>query len=115
MAGRCVVSVPLHLKRRRERGYNQAEVIGRLLAKRLKLPFDSKLLVRTKPCPLQLVLSRRQHGKSVRGGYATREGSKVCDLRVLFTTGATLDSCVRALKKNPCSRYTRSDRRQSLF
>ena len=114
MAGRCVVSVPLHLKRRRERGYNQAEVIARPLAKRLKLRFDSKLLVRTKPRPLQLVLSRTQHGKSVRGGYATREG-KVCDLRVLFTTGATLDSCVRALKKNPCSRYTRSDRRQSPF
>ena len=79
-------------------------MIARLLAKRLKLPFDSKLLVRTKPRPLQLVLSRTQHWKSVGGGYATREGSKVDNLRVLLvddvlTTGATLDSCARALKK----------------
>ena len=99
-----VVPVPLHPERRRERGYNQAEGIARPLAKRLKLPFDSKLLLRTKPRPLQLALSRTEHWKSVGGAYATREGSKVDDLRVLLvddvlTTGATLDCCVRALKK----------------
>jgi competence protein ComFC len=99
-----VVPVPLHRERRRERGYNQAELIARPLAKRLKLPLDAGILLRTKPRPAQLVLSRTEHWKSVRGAYATREGARVDNLRVLLvddvlTTGATLDACARALKK----------------
>jgi len=99
-----VVPVPLHPERRRERGYNQAELIARPLAKRLNVRLDSRLLVRTKPRPPQLVLSRSEHWKSVRGAYATREGRRVDNLCILLvddvlTTGATLDACARALKK----------------
>jgi len=51
-----------------------------------------------------LVLSRTEHWKSVRGAYATREGLKVDNLRVLLvddvlTIGATLDACAHVLKK----------------
>jgi len=99
-----VVPVPLHSDRRRERGYNQAELIAKPVARRLKLRLDANLLVRTKPRPPQLVLSRAEHWKSVRGAYATREGMKIDNLRVLLlddvlTTGATLDACSRALKR----------------
>jgi competence protein ComFC len=99
-----VVPVPLHRDRRRERGYNQAELIARPLAKRLKRKLDAGILIRTKPRPPQLVLSRSEHWKSVRGAYATREGRQVDNLRVLLvddvlTTGATLDACARALKR----------------
>jgi len=99
-----VVPVPLHRDRQRERGYNQAELIARPLAKRLGLKLESRLLVRTRPRPPQLVLSRSEHWKSVRGAYATREGLPVDNLRVLLvddvlTTGATLDACARTLKK----------------
>ena len=53
---------------------------------------------------VQRVLSRSEHWKSVRGAYATREGLKVDNLRVLLvddvlTTGATLDARSWALKK----------------
>jgi len=99
-----VVPVPLHRERRRERGYNQAELIAKAVAKRLDLPLDSKLLVRVKPRPPQLVLSRTEHWKSVRGAYVTRAGKNIDNVRVLLvddvlTTGATLDACSRALKK----------------
>lgn len=99
-----VIPVPLHPDRLRERGYNQAELIARPLARRLRLEFGSYLLVRTRPRPSQLVLSRTERWTSVRGAYATREGATVDNLRVLLvddvlTTGATLDSCSRALKK----------------
>ena len=99
-----LVPVPLHAERRRERGYNQADLIARPLAKRLKLPFRPYLLARTRPRPARLVLSRSEHWESVRGAYATRRGARVHGLRVLLvddvmTTGATLDACSRALLK----------------
>ncbi|HTP44636.1 MAG TPA: ComF family protein [Candidatus Acidoferrum sp.] len=99
-----VVPVPLHPDRRRERGYNQAELIARPLAKNLGLDLGAYLLVRTKPRPAQLVLSRSEHWKSVRGAYATRPGVRVDKLRILLvddvlTTGATLDACSRELKR----------------
>ncbi|HXU21625.1 MAG TPA: ComF family protein [Verrucomicrobiae bacterium] len=99
-----VVPIPLHADRRRERGYNQAELIARPLADRLGIPFNSRILVRTKPRPAQLVLSRTEHWKSVRGAYAIRPAANVDNVRVLLvddvlTTGATLDAGARVLKK----------------
>lgn len=99
-----VVPVPLHPGRLRERGYNQAELIAKPLAKKLGLRFGSYLLVRTKPRPAQLILSRTERWTSVRGAYATRERARVDNVRILLvddvlTTGATLDACSRALKK----------------
>lgn len=100
----AIVPVPLHPDRQRERGYNQAELIAQPLAHRLGLKLGAYLLMRTKPRPAQLVLSRTEHWKSVRGAYATRQGVRVDKLRILLvddvlTTGATLDACSRALKK----------------
>jgi ComF family protein len=97
-----VVPVPLHPLRQRERGYNQAELIARPLAKRLGLPLSSYLLVRTKPRPDKHRLTHRERWSTVRGAYATRTGTQVDKLRILLvddvlTTGATLDACSRAL------------------
>jgi ComF family protein len=100
----AVVPVPLHPDRKRERGYNQAELIARPLAKRLGIGMAPRLLIRTKPRPPQLLLSRSERWKSVHGAYATRDGVRVDNLRILLvddvmTTGATLDACARALRK----------------
>jgi competence protein ComFC len=99
-----IVPVPLHPSRRRERGYNQAELIAKPLARRLRIPLGTYLLVRTKPRPPRLLLSRRERWLTVRGAYEIRQRVRVDNLRVLliddvFTTGATLDACARALKK----------------
>lgn len=99
-----VVPVPLHPARQKERGFNQAELIARPLARRMGKPLRSWLLVRTRPRPDKLRLSRKERWRIVRGAYSTREGSPVDKLRVLlvddvFTTGATLDACSRVLKQ----------------
>lgn len=98
-----VVPVPLHPSRLRERGYNQAELIARPLARRLRIPFRSYLLVRTRPRPDKVRLTRRERWETVRGAYAMHQLAKVDKLRVIlvddvFTTGATLDACSRALR-----------------
>ncbi len=99
-----VVPVPLHPARQRERGYNQAELIARPLARSLGLRFRAALLVRTKPRPDKLRLTLHERWETVRGAFAPRRGSQVDNLRVLLvddvmTTGATLDACARALRE----------------
>jgi ComF family protein len=100
----AIVPVPLHPSRQRERGYNQAELIARPLAKRLGIKMATYLLVRTRPRPDKSVLTLKERWESVRGAYETRTGAKVDKLRILlvddvFTTGATLDACARALRE----------------
>jgi predicted amidophosphoribosyltransferase len=73
------------------------------LTRLIHLKLEGHRLARARPPP-QRVLSRRGHWKSVRSAYATGEGLKVDNLRVLLvddvlTTAATLDACYRALKK----------------
>jgi ComF family protein len=103
LAADVVVPVPLHRQREPERGYNQADLIAKPLARRLDLPYRAVLLVRTKPRPDKHILSFEERWDSVRGAFATRPGIKVDNLRVLLvddvmTTGATLDACARALR-----------------
>jgi ComF family protein len=108
-AADAVVPVPLDQGRFRERGYNQAELIAKPLARLLGIPFRAYLLVRTRPRPNHLRLTRRERWETVRGAYAPCERAPVDKLRVLlvddvFTTGATLDACSRALKGAGASR-----------
>jgi ComF family protein len=104
LAADVVVPVPLHRERERERGYNQAALISKPLAKKLRLPHKAVLLMRTRARPDKQVLSLEERWESVRGAFATRPGSQVDNLRVLLvddvlTTGATLDACARALRE----------------
>jgi len=97
-----VVPVPLHRQRERERGYNQAALHSKPLAKKLGLPHKAVLLMRTRARPEKQIPTLEERWESVRGAFATRPGSQVDNLRVLLlddvlTTGATLDACARAL------------------
>jgi ComF family protein len=101
--------VPAHVARLWERGYNQAELIAKPLARSLGLPCRSYLLVRSRPRPDKLRLSLRERWRSVHGAYTMRNGMRVDNLRVLLvddvlTTGATLDACSRALRKAGASK-----------
>ena len=103
-AADVVVPVPLHRQRERERGYNQAALIAKPLAKRLRLPHKAVLLVRTQARPDKRILSVEERWESVRGAFATRPGSQVDNQHVLLvddvlTTGATLDACARVLRE----------------
>ncbi len=103
LATDVIVPVPLHRQRERERGYNQAALMSKPLAKRLRLPHKALLLMRTRARPDKQILSLEERWESVRGAFATRPGSQIDNLRVLLvddvlTTGATLDACARALR-----------------
>ena len=99
-----IVPVPLHNIRRRERGFNQAEMLSKRPAKRLGLPHQGILLLRKRPRPDKHLLTSNVRWEAVRGAFATHPGSQVDKRRVLLvddvmTTGATLDECAKALRE----------------
>ena len=104
MQADVVVPVPLHRQRARERGFNQVDVFGRPLARRLHLPYRPVLLMRSRPRPERHLLRHDERWEAVRGAFAMRAGGRVDNLRILLlddvmTTGATLDACSRALRE----------------
>ncbi|HLZ24653.1 MAG TPA: ComF family protein [Ktedonobacterales bacterium] len=101
-----IVPVPLHATRKRQRGYNQAELLARRCARRLRLPFEPALLVRTRATPPQVGLSGAERHANVAGAFAVTSPARVAALltgkRVLLlddvtTTGSTLDAAAAAL------------------
>jgi ComF family protein len=96
-----LVPVPLHWRRRWERGFNQAEVLARAVGRHHGLPVLRRALVRVRPTPRQQgdVEARR---RNVREAFAVRRPQAVRERRLLlvddvFTTGATANACARAL------------------
>lgn len=99
-----IVPVPLHRKRRRERGFNQAEELARWLSRRRKLPLWNGLR-RIKATEVQARLRRSQRLRNQAGAYALRNeqsdltGKQCLIIDDVFTTGATVNACARILKK----------------
>lgn len=98
-----IIPVPLHDKRARERGFNQAAVIAEALAKRLALPFDEVSLTRIHGSEKYRTgldpIGRRE---TVAEAFAVRyprlvAGENVLLIDDVFTTGATVNACAEVL------------------
>jgi ComF family protein len=97
-----IVPIPLDRGRLRQRGYNQAELIARPLARSLGRPLATDLLRRLRSRPPKLKLSRRERWDTVRGAFEASSPARVDRSRILLvddvlTSGATLDACAHAL------------------
>ena len=104
LAADLIVPVPLHRTRQKERGFNQVDLFGRPLARKLGLPYRPVLLKRERARPEKHLLHFEERWEAVRGAFVIREGGRVDNLRILLlddvmTSGATLDACSRALRE----------------
>jgi ComF family protein len=105
--GHCqaVIAVPLESGRKRERGYNQAELLARVVARQLRLPLlPAAALQRTRATPSQSGLHRVERRENMRGAFSAKRSAKhpslpqgVLLIDDVMTTGATLDACAQAL------------------
>jgi ComF family protein len=99
-----IVPVPLHPERLRERGFNQAAMLGQALARLSGLPLDVWSLVRTIHTERHRAgMDERGRRDSVESAFEVRRPRLIENERILliddvFTTGATVSSCARALK-----------------
>ncbi|MFP4322141.1 MAG: ComF family protein [Anaerolineales bacterium] len=101
----AVVPVPLHAQRLQDRGYNQAELIGRTVAKSLSIPLYAQYLLRQKDTRSQVGLSAGQRRDNVQAAFAvnSQAGLELAGPVLLVddvcTTGATLAAAAEALKE----------------
>lgn len=97
-----IVPVPLHRKRRRERGFNQSQLLARDLARIQGFPVLERCLVKVRNVPPQTSLEGAGREGNVRGAYAAKGTRKIAGKTLLlvddvFTTGSTLRECSRIL------------------
>jgi ComF family protein len=98
----AVVPVPLHPSRRRERGYNQSELLAASVARIRGLSLERGVLLKTRNTGSQTELEREERIKNVEDSFGLRRPGRLSGRRVLLvddvvTTGSTLKECARAI------------------
>ena len=119
----CVVPMPLHWRRRWERGFNQSELLAREIARRWNAPVN-RAVKRVKATAPQAGLTNAKRRANVSGAFAMRRGVRLDGARVLLvddvlTTGASAAACARVLKRAGAAHVAvlavaRTDRRTAL-
>ena len=102
-----IVPVPLHWQRRIGRGYNQASLIGRAMAKELGWPFAPVVRRRRSTRPQSDVGSIGERQNDLRGVFDVRvdlEDQSIILVDDVCTSGATAAACVRELRKSGAKR-----------
>jgi ComF family protein len=99
-----LVPIPLHWTRLARRRFNQAAALAQAVESLSAVPVQTDLLVRIKPTPPQVGLSRRLRAKNIQGAFAVpaerrieAEGRKVVLVDDVMTSGATLNAAARVL------------------
>lgn len=103
-APELLLPVPLHVKRLRQRGFNQAVLLAELLSKEWQLPLVRQGLRRTRWTEPQVNLAAAERAANVRGAFTVTDVAAVKGKRLLLvddvlTTGSTIAECSRVLKR----------------
>ncbi|MCI8760296.1 MAG: ComF family protein [Clostridia bacterium] len=102
-----IIPVPISKKRRKERGYNQSELIGKEIAKKVGIDYNSQCLFKTKNIVEQSKLNKEEREKNIQGVYKIEktkllENKKILLIDDIYTTGSTVNECSKTLKQaNP--------------
>ena len=99
-----VIPVPLHWTRRLKRKYNQAGLLGRLLARQMNFYFNPTVLKRVRRTESQGHKKHNQRIKNVKNAFMVRHPQNIIGKNILLiddvmTTGSTLNECAKVLHK----------------
>ena len=100
-----IVPIPLSLRRRLKRGYNQAEWVARGVAASLAIPVRNDILVRRKNNDSQTHKTAKERQQNTQGIFSVRSGCENLNSKTILlvddivTTGSTLCDCIRALRQ----------------
>lgn len=97
-----IIAVPTSIKRKMQRGYNQSELIARLVAKSIKIPYVKNVIIKAKRNATQSKLGRNERIKNVKNAFKLTKdvnNKKILLIDDIYTTGATVNECSKLLKK----------------
>jgi len=109
----AVVPVPLHARKKSQRGFNQAELIVRAALKDLSRPERFRLcagsLIRIRDTGSQIGLTRHQRRQNLRGAFVVKDPAAISGRNLLlvddvYTTGSTASECARVLRRAGAAR-----------
>lgn len=99
-----IIPVPLHRKRRRIRGYNQAEVLAKYLGRELEIPVEINAIYRIKHTAPQKKLDNKDRRKNLSKAFLVSDEWKVKQKVLLiddiYTTGSTIHAIATKLKRS---------------
>ena len=99
-----IVPVPLHIKRLRERGFNQSLILARHLGEKKDIPVNFSLLRRHKFTATQTGSNKTERKQNIKGAFEVSDSKIIASKNILlvddvYTTGATVDECSKTLIK----------------
>lgn len=97
-----IIAVPLHESRKRERGFNQSELLAQSLARSLHLEYSGYIISRNRKTPTQTKLNKVARKKNVAEAFSTNQNLTNKSFILVddtITTGATVVSCANTLKR----------------
>lgn len=108
-----LVPVPIHKSKYYERGYNQTEILAKGLARELKIPVLTHLLIRNKKTLAQKHLSDKERLRNLRQAFVFNKKEaykypnklkKILLVDDIYTTGSTIEACTNVLMKHGIDR-----------
>jgi ComF family protein len=99
----ALVAMPLHPARLKQRGFNQAQELGRHLARQISVPLLHDACERIRDTPPQADLKLKDRQRNLRGAFAASTkkvtGKRIAIVDDVMTTGSSLDELAKALAK----------------
>ena len=100
-----LIPVPLHVKRLREREFNQSAIIASVIGRRFGIPVVANALIRHRHTRPQVELDGKERKENVVGAFSVEdrriiEGKEIILVDDVYTSGSTVNECARVLKKN---------------
>lgn len=98
-----MIPIPISSSRKRERGYNQSELLARKISRMASIPIEMQVLKKVKHNQPQSSLNRQQRKQNVKNVYKVQNELKIQNKKILlfddiYTTGSTANECARILK-----------------
>ena len=99
-----IIPVPIHRKRKLQRGYNQTQLIAKEIAKNIDIKLCDDVLVKSKNTIAQSKLNKNKRKQNIKNAFKVLNLEKIQGKNILlfddiFTTGSTVNECSKTLKK----------------